>query len=99
MITKEEFRDLILKHKEWDKRITEVSDTLNCNIWEADWVEYSALLFDKVLEFLFTEEGIDNIAWWIWEKPEHGGLWDKDGNDIPIDTIDDLWELIKDYRK
>ena len=26
-------------------------------------------------------------------------MWDKDGNEIPTETLDDLWEIVKDYRK
>ena len=26
-------------------------------------------------------------------------MWDKDGNEIPTETIEDLWEIVKDNRK
>lgn len=26
-------------------------------------------------------------------------MWDKDDNEIPTETIDDLWNIIKKYRK
>ena len=28
-----------------------------------------------------------------------GYIYDEDGNIIPTDTIDDLWNLVKDYQK
>ena len=26
-------------------------------------------------------------------------MWDKDDNEIPTETIEDLWEIVKDNRK
>lgn len=102
MITKEEFIDLISKQQKWSNRVDQVSEILNVpTLFESDWVEYASTLFDKVLYFLFNEDGIDDINWWMYEKagnPEFK-MWDEDGNEIPTDTIDDLWELIKDNRK
>lgn len=60
---------------------------------------------DTVLPELFSDEGVDWVNWWLFEKP---GLfknslpneaYDEDGNIIPTDTIDDLWNLVKDYQK
>ena len=102
MITKEEFTDLILKQQKWSDRVDEVSEALNVpTLFESDWVEYAASLFDKTINFLFTEEGIDDISWWLYEKSGNPELkmWDADENEIPTDTIDDLWEIVKDSRK
>ena len=58
-------------------------------------------LFDKLLGLEFNEYAIDDITWWLWEKngdPEMK-MWDKDGNEIPTETIEDLWEIVKDNRK
>ena len=102
MITKDEFIDLILKQQEWSNRVDEVSEALNVpTLFESDWVEYAARLFDKTINFLFTEEGADDINWWLYEKSGNPELkmWDADENEIPTDTIDDLWEIVKDSRK
>jgi hypothetical protein len=101
MITKEEFVLLISKHKEWDNRIDEVSKSLNCFILDADWVSYTAELFDNTIKLLFTDEGADWIFWWLWEKDGNPELlaYDSEDNIIPSETIDDLWELVKNYRK
>ena len=56
---------------------------------------------DEVIGLLFQEEGVDDINWWLYEKcgrPDYK-MWDKDGNEIPTETLDDLWEIVKDYRK
>lgn len=102
MITKEEFKDLIQKQQSWDKRIDQVSEVLgNICLLDFDWVEYAAMLFEKTLSLLFTEEGVDDIDWWIYEKDgrQEMKMWDKDNNEIPTETLDDLWEIVKDYRK
>lgn len=101
MITKEEFTDLILEHKNWNNRLDDVEDILGINTLEIDWIGYCYKLFDKTLYFLFEGEAVDNISWWLWEKsgnPEFK-MWDKDDKEIPTETIDDLWEIVKDYRK
>ena len=102
MITKEEFFDLISKHLMWSDRIDEVSEALSVpTLFESDWVEYASSLFDKTINFLFNEEGVDDISWWLYEKSGNPELkmWDADENEIPTDTIDDLWEIVKNNRK
>ena len=90
MITKEEFIDLILKQQEWSNRIDEVSETLSVpTLFESDWVEYASVLFDKTLDLLFNEEGVDDLDWWLYEKsgtPELK-MWDEKGKEIPTDTV------------
>ena len=54
MITKEEFTDLILEHKNWDNRLNDVEDILGITPLEIDWIEYCSKLFDKTLYFLYT---------------------------------------------
>ena len=54
MITKEEFTDLILEHKNWDNRLDDVEDILGITPLEIDWIEYCSKLFDKTLYFLYT---------------------------------------------
>lgn len=101
MITKEQFKQLINNHIKWDERITEVSKILDSQIWEADWVMYTGELFDRTLEYLFNDEAVDTINWWLWEKRgcPGPGMWDSEGNEIPTETLDDLWEIIKNEFK
>ena len=102
MITKEEFTKLILEYQRWAKRIDEISEVLNSyTFFECDWVSYTFQLFDETLSFLFNEDGIDDINWWLFEKSGNPELkmWDADENEIPTETIDDLWEIVKDNRK
>lgn len=101
MITKEQFIKLITDNRKHNNRLDEVEDVLGLAIYDCDWVEYGNILFDEVLGLLFQEEGVDDINWWLYEKcgrPDYK-MWDKDGNEIPTETLDDLWEIVKDYRK
>lgn len=102
MITKEKFINLILKQQEWSNRVDEVSEVLNVpTLFESDWVEYASVLFDKTLALLFNEDGIDDIYWWMYEKSENPELkmWDESGKEIPTDTVEDLWNLVKNNQK
>lgn len=102
MITKEEFIDLILKQQEWSNRIDEVSEALDVpTLFESDWVEYTSILFDKTLNLLFNENGVDYIDWWMYEKSGNSELkmWDESGKEIPTDTVEYLWNLVKDNQK
>lgn len=101
MITKEQFVKLITDNRKHNDRLDEVEDVLGLAIYDCDWVEYGNILFYEVLGLLFQEEGVDDINWWLYEKcgrPDYK-MWDKDGNEIPTETLDDLWEIVKDYRK
>lgn len=101
MITKEQFIKLITDNRKHNDRLDEVEDVLGLAIYDCDWVEYGNILFDEVLGLLFQEEGVDDINWWLYEKcgRQDYKMWDKDGNEIPTETLDDLWEIVKDYRK
>ena len=101
MITKEEFITLIKDFKKWDNKTDQVCKILNIDIIESDLVMYGSILFEKTISFLFEEEAQDNIFWWLWEKNGRSDMkmWDKDGTEVPTETLDDLWEIIKDNRK
>lgn len=101
MITKEQFVKLITDNRKHNDRLDEVEDVLGLAIYDCDWVEYGNILFDEVLGLLFQEEGVDDINWWLYEKCGRSDykMWDKDGNEIPTETLDDLWEIVKDYQK
>lgn len=101
MITKEQFISIINKYINWDKRIDEVGDVLNICPLEMDWVEFGAIIFTDFLRVIFTEEGEDTISWWLFERrgnPEMK-MWDNEGNEIPTETVEDLWNIVKNYIK
>jgi hypothetical protein len=93
-----EFEKLITGYKSWNKRIDEVGDILGCdNMYELDWIEYTCIQFQHIIEYLFNEEGIDWINWWLFEREDHSddAVTDADGNVIPSKTVEDLWNLVK----
>lgn len=101
MITKEEFIELITKHKEWNNKIDEISEILDIpTIFESKWVTYTDELFNKTLKLLFNEGEIDDIYWWMYERSENPDLkmWDESGKEIPMNTVEDLWNLIQSYK-
>lgn len=101
MITKEQFIKLITNHHKHNDRLDAVEDVLGLAIYDCDWVEYGNILFDEVLELLFQEEAVDDISWWLYEKcgrPAYK-MYDGNGNEIPTETIEDLWNIVKDNRK
>ena len=100
MITKEEFIKLISDHQKYNKRLDEICDVFDAEIWSADWIEYASVLFDTTIGLLFTDEGQDTISWWLYEKDGRSDMkmWDAEGKEIPTETIDDLWEIVKDEQ-
>lgn len=101
VLTEKQFKDLIESHLEWDNRISEISNVLNCDIFDTDWIDYTHRLFYKVCKYFFTPEEYDTIIWWMYEHTdkEEDAMWDENGNVIPMKTIDDLYNYIKNDTK
>lgn len=101
MISKEEFIELIHEHKKWEEKIYQICDILKIDMWDSDWITYCSILFEKTINLLFTEEGVNDIFWWVYEKDGKSDMkmWKKDGEEISTETIEDLWEIVKDNRK
>lgn len=101
MITKNEFIDLINDYQNWSDQVDKASQALGIStLFESNLIDYTSKLFDKTINILFNENGTDDIYWWIYEKPVNPDLkmFDKEGNEIPSETIDDLWEIVKDSQ-
>lgn len=99
---KEEFISLISEYQNWSSKLDKISEVLNIpNLFECSLLEYSEILFNKTLRLLFNEDGVEDISWWIYEKAGRKDMrmWDSEGNEIPTDTLDDLWNLVKDNQK
>lgn len=99
---KEEFISLISEYQDWSSKVDKASEVLNIpNLFECSLVEYGATLFDKTIGLLFNKDGVDDISWWVYEKAGRKDMrmWDSDGKEIPTDTLDDLWNLVKDNQK
>ena len=101
MITKEKFIKLVSDYIAQNDRVNEIGNVIGLEVFTCDIVEYGNILFEDLLSFLFNEEAVDDIYWWLYERRFNPELkmWDKDGNEISTETIDDLWEIVKDSQK
>lgn len=99
-ISKEEFFKILDEQKAQSERIYKLNDA-GLPIWDSDLVEYGSIMFERVIKAYFTNEGTDWVFWWLYEKagdPEMKA-WDEDHDEIPMETREDLWKYIKQYRK
>lgn len=99
-MTIKEFTKLIedyQKHQDELDRICSIFPSF----FELKPIEYIGQLFDEVLNAYFEEIALDVIYWWLFDHDDKSkpGMWDEDGNVIPMETIEDLWHYIKTYLK
>lgn len=100
MIDYNYFKELIKNHQHWFASLNKLDKILNCVSIESEPIGYGSELFDKLLNALFDEDGVDQISWWLCEKSINPSLKIyKDDKEIPSETIEDLWNLVKDNRK
>lgn len=101
-MTKEGFIKLIKNAVEFNAELDRWN-SFGIDLYELPISELSWNFLGIALEELFTEKGIDLINWWIFDKQGFGEepnqSYDGNGNVIPADTIDDLWNIVKDYQK
>jgi len=70
-----------------------------------DMVKHNALFFDTIdalLKLLFNKEQINLINFYMYERISPEGdmleLVDLEGNELKLDTTDDLWYLLKNLE-
>ena len=114
MITYEKFKDIIIKYIRF-RKVGDLLYKMGVDIAEGPLSETTGHYFDWLWEAYFNEDGQDTISWWTFEyhdieedfdnngnyigEDKDPGMWDKDDNVIPMITIEDLWEYVKDDRK
>ena len=104
MITKEDFIKIIEYIKEINKESDKWSD-VGIDFIMTNLGNSICIFQDIVLQAMFIDKGVDWIDWWLYEKPalfegdEPNKAYNEDGSEIPTETVDDLWNIIKDYRK
>lgn len=99
MIGKEEFINLITEYYKQYNRVADLNKIFPA--LDSPIIDYGWKMFEKVIEAHFTKEGIDWIYWWLYEKNCNQNIkaWDEDHNEIPTETFDDIWNLIKNCQK
>lgn len=70
-----------------------------------DWTSYNEPFFNVVDDLLFLEfgeHGCELIEFYLYDKFNQDGsvndLIDKDGNVVPLDSPEDLWNLIQQHN-
>ena len=113
MITYEKFKDIIVKYINFYKCEDQLRK-MNIEIFDSPIFETTGYYFDWLWEAYFTEDGCDTISWWAFEyhnieedfdnngeyigEKMEPGMWDSNDNVIPMVTIEDLWNEVKDQR-
>jgi hypothetical protein len=98
-MTKELFTKMILEIQNFSNRVDQLCDVLCTDFFESPLVDSGWNLINLLVESHFDEEGQDWVNWWLYEKDGNPELkaWDENDNEIPTETIDDLWNLVKDH--
>lgn len=101
MITKTQFEKVIKECQNFDNLYDKLID-LKIDILESPFYDSFWSLQSELLKLSFSESGIDTINWWMFEKnygkEESLKMWNKNDVEIPMTTIDDLWNEVKDER-
>lgn len=99
MINKDEFKKQIIHYQDFYDRITKISDILKEDFFDSTICNYTYKLFISYLHCIFNDEAIEDIKWWLFERDyDAPHLWDSNHKVIPTNTLDDLWNIIKDNR-
>lgn len=68
---------------------------------QLDFTNYDEAFLDTIDALIilhFGKEGAEVISWFLWERANpdgtHNYLMDEAGNEVHIDTVQDLWELL-----
>ena len=89
-IDKAYFKSLMIDHINWLNIIKKISEVLDSNIHECDWIQYTKDLFLNLISTLFTEEGYNAVEEWMFEESDTIDYESK---------LDNLWDNIKQYCK
>lgn len=102
-MTEKGFVKLIETAQKYSKELDRWDD-FGIELYDLPIAKLSWDFFDTAIEEIFTEEGVDWINWWLYDRVSFidGSIneaHNPDGSVIPTDTIADLWNLVKDCQK
>ena len=95
MLTFEEFEGYINLIKDYCDRDDKMSELLNTQ----GFIMYSGPLTNAIVELLeITMDDQENkwIQYWLWDSNfgETATAWGKNGDEIPLKTLEDLYEVL-----
>lgn len=99
---KENFIKLIQTAEKFDAEIERWYD-FGIELQELPICELPWKMFDCYIDDHFTEDGIDWINWYLFERRsiftgEVMACWDEEGNEFYVNTPEDLWELVEQHQ-
>lgn len=102
-MTKEGFIKLIENAQNYNKELDKWHD-FGIDLFDMPISELGWNFFDTILQELFTDEGIEWITWWVYDRisittGEPLKVYDNENKVIPTETIEDLWNLVKYFQK
>ena len=114
MITYNEFREIIVKYINFyrcedqlrkmnidifESPLFDTTGYFYDKIWEAYFTEDGCdTIAWWTFEYHDIEDDFDDNGNYIGDSDKEPGMWDKDDNVIPMITIEDLWNEVKDMR-
>lgn len=114
MITYNEFREIIVKYINFyrcedqlrkmnidifESPLFDTTGYFYDRIWEAYFTEDGCdTIAWWTFEYHDIEDDFDDNGNYIGDSDKEPGMWDKDDNVIPMITIEDLWNEVKDMR-
>lgn len=100
VLTKGEFIKLLEERDDQENRIDTLA-SIGLDIFDSPLIEYGNMMFERLISAHFTEDGTDWIFWWLYEKNGNPDMkaWDENHNEIPMETMEDLWNYVEQYLK
>ena len=100
-ISKEMFIEIITFIKDRNDKQHEINNLMSsefedCVFWP--YIKYESKMI-KLLEYLMNDKDTQWISYFCWEKDfgrdcKLGDVTEKDGTTIPLNTAEDLWNLL-----
>lgn len=97
-MTKEGFIKLVENAQKYTDELDRWYD-FGINLDELPISDLSWNFFNTAMSDVFTKDGLEWIDWWLYSIPGKKTAYNPDGSIIPTDTLEDLWNIVKDYQK
>lgn len=96
-MVKSDFIKLLVEHQKFDNQISEFAKIFSIeDVWESPMLNYGYNLFDKIMNYHFDDTGVDIINWYLYENFDDSYC---EYCDETIQSLDDLWEIVKTKQK